>query len=208
MTVEDHRDITFWDASGLMGLAANAGASRNAPVVLRLLQLFPTPKRGGVFPHSPGRSLHSRGPHHMRCCTNQSPPRWASPWALLTPRREAGFGRGSTPFFGDATRHSAAFLPRPPNTGTGTGAGAGAGIGINRMCWFIHHLRRGVAVPIHTTSSSALALALALVCMYSFLAGVRWNRFTRFGHVRSPPQPAYVVWQATHLCNKSVERLP
>ena len=35
-----------WDASGLMGLAADVGASRNAPVISRLLQLFPTPTLG------------------------------------------------------------------------------------------------------------------------------------------------------------------
>ena len=35
-----------WDASGLMGLAADVGAPRNAPVIFRLLQLFPTPTLG------------------------------------------------------------------------------------------------------------------------------------------------------------------
>ena len=70
-----------WDASGLMGLAADVGASRNAPVIPRLLQLFPTPTLGRCLSTLVAAAQHSV----------PSPLRWSSPQkplalSLLLPR--------------------------------------------------------------------------------------------------------------------------
>ena len=73
-----------WDASGLMGLAADVGASRHAPVIPRLLQLFPTPTLGRCLSTLVAAAQHSV----------PSPLRWASPQKPLTLRREARLGGG------------------------------------------------------------------------------------------------------------------
>ena len=91
-----------WDASGLMVLAADPGASRNAPIIPKHLQVFPTPTLGRCLSTLVAAAQHSV----------PSPLRWASPQKPLTLHREARLG-GAPPSFEVAIFTRCAGAPPP-----------------------------------------------------------------------------------------------